>query len=128
MIGEIKRILVFNDINDKEAVISVPNYFTERERKALLDAAKIADLKIQRIFSESSATTLSYGLFRKKDLPEKDEKARNVVFVDLGHSKMSSFVSSFTKDKCSVLLQENDRHLGARDLDWALLEFYDELF
>lgn len=46
MLGELRRILAFNDINDKEAVISVPNYFTEKERKALLDAAKIAELKV----------------------------------------------------------------------------------
>lgn len=71
MIGELRRIVAHNDIDNKEAVLSVPSYFTEKERKALLDAAKIADLKVSRIISESSAVTLSYGLFRKADLPEK---------------------------------------------------------
>jgi molecular chaperone DnaK (HSP70) len=104
MIGELRRIITFNDLADKEAVVSCPSFFTESERKALLDAAKIADLKVYKLFSESSAVTLSYGLFRKNDLPEKDKEPRNVIFVDFGHSKLSSFVSSFTKEKCSVLL------------------------
>lgn len=99
MIGELRKIVEFNDISSKEACLSVPSYFTEKERKALLDAARLADLKVTRIVSESSAVTLSYGLFRKNDLPEKGTDARNVVFVDFGHSKMSSFVSSFTKEK-----------------------------
>lgn len=96
MIGELRRIISHNEIDNKEAVLSVPSYFTEVERKALLDACKIADLKVTRIISESSAVTLSYGLFRKKELPEKSKGARNVVFVDFGHSKLSAYVSSFT--------------------------------
>ena len=100
MLGELRRIIAHNEIDNKEAVLSVPSYFTEKERKALLDAAKIAELKVSRIISESSAVTLSYGLFRKSDLPEKAKEARNVVFIDFGHSKLSTFVSSFTKEKC----------------------------
>lgn len=128
MLGELRKIIAFNDINNKEAVISVPSYWTEMERKALLDAAKLADLKVFRILDESSAITLSYGLFRKADLPEKNAEARNVVFVDVGHSKLSAFVSSFSKEKCQILLQQHDRHLGARDFDWTLLKFYDGIF
>lgn len=104
MLGEIRKIVAFNQVDNKEAVISCPSYFTEKERKALLDAAKIAKLKVTRVISEASAVTLSYGLFRKVDLPEKEKEARNVVFVDFGHSKLSAFVSSFTKEKCKVLL------------------------
>lgn len=78
-------------------VISVPSYFTEFERKSLLDAAKIADVDVIRLFNESSAVALGYGIFRKADLTK---DARNVVFVDMGHSKLSAFCASFTKDKC----------------------------
>lgn len=100
MLSELKKILTFNDISDKEAVISCPSYFTEQERKCLLDATKIADIKCYKLFSECSAVSYSYGLFRKNDLPEKDVDARNVVFVDFGHSKLSAFVSTFTKERC----------------------------
>ena len=46
-------------------MISVPNYYTEHERKALLDAAKLAEINVTRLFNESSAIALSYGIFRK---------------------------------------------------------------
>ncbi len=62
---------------------------------------------------------MTYGLLRKKELIEED-KARHVVFVDFGHSKLSAFVARITKDKASELAQVNDRHLGARDLDWIM--------
>lgn len=128
MLTELRKIIEWNDLNSKEAVISVPSYWTEQEKKALLDAAAVADLKVPRLLSEASAITLSYGLFRKNDLPEKETDARNVVFIDFGHSKLSTFVSAFTKEKCKVILQEHDRHLGARDFDWTLLKFYDKIF
>lgn len=53
------------------------------------------------MFNESSAISLSYGLFRKAELDP--TVPRNVAFVDLGHSKFSAFVASFTKEKLSVL-------------------------
>ncbi|KRX04010.1 hypothetical protein PPERSA_12457 [Pseudocohnilembus persalinus] len=128
MLTEFKKIIEHNEISSKEAVISYPSYWTEQEKKALLDAAQIADIKVPRLVSESSCVTLSYGLFRKSDLPEKESEARNVIFVDFGHSKLSTFVSGFTKEKCRVILQEHDRHLGSRDFDWTLLKFYDKIF
>lgn len=80
-----------------DIVLSVPGYYTEFERKALLDACKVAEISVARLFNETSAITLSYGIFRKAEL---STTPRNVVFVDLGHSKLSVFCSSFTKDKC----------------------------
>jgi heat shock protein 4 len=58
-----------------------------------LDACKIAEIPIERLINETSAIAISYGLFRKKEL--EPEVARNVVFIDFGHSKTSAFVGSF---------------------------------
>lgn len=80
--------------------MSVPGYFTESEKKAILDAAKIIKMNISKLMNDSSAITLDYGIFRKKDLTS-DEK--RVVFVDFGHSKTGIFVSSFTKEKASII-------------------------
>lgn len=62
----------------------------------MIDAAKIAELNITRLVNESSCIAVSYGLFRKAELTD---KPRNVVFIDYGHSKLSAFVASFTKEK-----------------------------
>jgi len=61
---------------------------------------------------------LGYGLFRKAELDP--VVAKNVLFVDFGHSKTSAYVASFTKEKFKILAQSDERNLGARDIDWIL--------
>jgi heat shock 70kDa protein 4 len=59
----------------------------------VLDACDIAHLKCIRLINESTAVGLTYGFFRKSDLHDKDP--RYVVFVDLGHCKLTVTVASF---------------------------------
>lgn len=126
MIQKLKQIIERSGLSGKEVVLSVPGYFTEKERHALLDAARIAEVNVLRLFNEESAVALGYGIFRRADLDA--TVARNVVFVDLGHSKCSSYVASFTKEKLKVLSIVHERNLGARDFDWSLLEFLAKKF
>ena len=98
MLGKIQKQIInegFDKANDM--VISVPSYYNEKERKAMLDACKIAEINAVKLFNESSAVALSYGIFRRKDLTS---TAKNVVFIDLGHSKLSAYCAAFTSDKC----------------------------
>ncbi|CAD8077171.1 unnamed protein product [Paramecium sonneborni] len=122
MLNKLKNIIQLNDINiqSSNVCISVPPYYTESERKALIDACKISEIPLERLLNETTAIAINYGLFRKTDLDA--EKPRNVAFVDLGHSKFSAFVGSFYKEKASVLAQVCERNLGARDIDWVLFE------
>lgn len=106
--------------------MSVPSYYTQIERKSLLDAAKIAELHVTRLINECTAVALDYGMFRKNDLHATN--ARNVLFIDFGHSKLSAFVCSFTKDKMTTLAQCHERNLGCRDIDYILLQFYKNVF
>jgi len=70
--------------------------------------------------NETSAISLSYGLFRKGELGDVNNP-RNVIFVDFGHSKLSAFIGTFTKENCKVMAQVHERNLGIRDIDWLLL-------
>lgn len=124
MLQKLKQFISREKIVANDIVISVPSYFTEQERKALLDAAKIAQINVVKLMNESTAIALSYGIFRKSELTS---TPRNVCFVDLGHCDSSVFVASFTKEKMTVLKQYHERHLGTRDFDWKLLEFYANL-
>lgn len=128
MLNKLKSIINLNEINfaASNCVISVPSYYTEQERKALLDACRIAEFPLERLINETSAIAVSYGLFRKKDLDK--ENPRHVVFVDLGHSKMSAFVGSFLQEKAKIVAQVNDRNLGARNIDWNVFEHYCQMF
>ncbi|CAH2979698.1 unnamed protein product [Chilo suppressalis] len=108
-------------IND--CVISVPSYFTNAERNALLNAAAISGLNVLRLMNESTATALTYGIY-KQDLPALEEKPRNVVFVDFGHSSLQVAACAFNKGKLRVLATANDPQCGGRDIDSALAEYF----
>jgi len=115
------------NIQSKDIVISVPSYFSNVERQAVLDAAEIADLKCIRLINEATAVALTYGFFRKPDLPATGDP-RYVVFVDLGHSKLTITVASFFSTKMSILCHHSDRNLGARNMDYVLVDKLSEEF
>ena len=108
-------------IND--CVISVPSYFTQSERQALLDAARIAGLNVLRLFNETTATALCYGIY-KQDLPAPDAPPRNVVFVDCGYASLQVSICAFHKGKLKMLASAADSQLGGRDVDSILAEHF----
>jgi molecular chaperone DnaK (HSP70) len=67
-LNKLKFILQKNNFENKSAVLAVPTYFTQQERKAIHDAAKIAEFNITRLLNESTAIALDYGMFRKNEL------------------------------------------------------------
>jgi heat shock protein 110kDa len=109
-----------------DCVITVPSYFTNAERKALLDAAGIAGLNCLRLMNETTATALSYG-FYKQDLPAIEEKARNVIFVDFGHSSIQISACAFNKGKLKMLSSASDL-VGGRDVDRMLADHLSDEF
>ena len=70
----------------QDVVIAVPGWYTDIQRRALLDAASIAGLNALRLINDTTATALGYGI-TKSDLPEA-ENPRHVAFVDMGHSTL----------------------------------------
>jgi heat shock protein 110kDa len=109
-----------------DCVIAVPSYFTNAERKALLDAAGIAGLNCLRMINETTATALTYG-FYKQDLPALEEKSRNVIFVDFGHSSIQISACAFNKGKLKMLAAASDL-VGGRDVDNMLADNFSKEF
>lgn len=111
-------------VND--VVISVPSWFTDGQRRAMLDAADIAGLNPLRLMNDTTAAALGYGI-TKTDLPEAEDP-RHVVFCDFGHSSYQVAVVAFSKGQLTVLGAAADRHFGGRDFDRALLNHFAEEF
>uniref|UniRef100_A0A667Y252 Heat shock protein 4a n=1 Tax=Myripristis murdjan TaxID=586833 RepID=A0A667Y252_9TELE len=107
--------------------IKVPSYFTDTERRSVIDAAQIAGLNCLRLMNETTAVTLAYGIY-KQDLPAPEEKPRTVVFVDLGHSGYQVSVCAFNKGKLKVLATAFDSELGGKDFDDILVSHFCEEF
>nr|XP_019958780.1 PREDICTED: heat shock 70 kDa protein 4 [Paralichthys olivaceus] len=110
-----------------DCVVSVPCYYTDAERRSVVDAAQIAGLNCLRLMNETTAVALAYGIY-KQDLPAPEEKARNVVFVDLGHSGYQTSVCAFNKGKLKVLATACDPELGGKDFDEVLVKHFCEEF
>ncbi|XP_011497950.1 PREDICTED: heat shock 70 kDa protein 4 isoform X2 [Ceratosolen solmsi marchali] len=108
-------------VND--CVISVPSYYSQAERQALLDAARIAGLNVLRLFNETTATALTYGIY-KQDLPPTDTAPRNVVFVDCGYASLQVSICAFHKGKLKMIASAADSQMGGRDIDVILADYF----
>lgn len=109
-----------------DVVIAVPGWYTEVQRRALLDAASIAGLNPLRLVNDYAAVALGYGI-TKSDLPD-EENPRHVAFIDVGHSTLSVAIVAFSKGKLVVKSAAFDTHLGGRDIDNALVNHFSEEF
>ena len=108
--------LVVSDI-----VMSVPAWFTDIQRRTLIDAAEIAGLKLLRLMNDTTAAALGYGI-TKLDLPSAEEKPRRVAFIDVGHSNYTCSIIEFRKGELAVKGTAFDRHFGGRNFDKALVD------
>ncbi|WCJ40716.1 Heat shock 70 kDa protein 14 [Euphorbia peplus] len=104
-----------------DCCIGIPVYFTDLQRRAVIDAATIAGLHPLRLIHETTATALAYGIY-KTDLPESDQL--NVAFVDVGHASMQVCIVGYKKGQLKILAHSFDRSLGGRDFDEALFNHF----
>ena len=103
-----------------EAVITVPAYFNDSQRKATQDAGKIAGLEVKRIINEPTAAALAYGFNKKKD--------EQIVVFDFGGGTFDVTVLEVGDDVIEVKATDGDAHMGGRDIDqkvvrWLIDEF-----
>jgi len=112
-------------VNDM--VLSVPAWFTDIQRRSLMDAAEIAGVKLLRLMNDTTAAALGYGI-TKLDLPGPEEKPRRVAFIDIGHSNYTCSIVEFKKGELAVKSTAYDRHFGGRDFDKALVDHFAKEF
>jgi len=109
-----------------DIVLAVPVWYTDIQRRAIIDAASIAGLNVLRLINDTTATALGYGI-TKSDLPEADNP-KHVVFVDVGHSSLSTAVVAFSKGQLTVKSTAFDTKVGGRYIDRALVNHFAEQF
>jgi heat shock protein 4 len=110
-----------------DVVLSCPVWYTDAQRRALLDASDIAGLKCLRLINDNTAVALGWGI-TKLDLPAPEEKPRRVVFVNIGHSNYTATVVEFKKGELAVKSSAWDRHYGGRYIDKVLVEHFAKEF
>ena len=103
-----------------EAVITVPAYFNDAQRKATKDAGEIAGLKVLRVLPEPTAAALAYGLDKKKN--------EKICVFDLGGGTFDVSVLDVGDGVFEVLSINGDTHLGGDDFDQTLINFLADEF
>jgi len=101
-------------------VVSVPLYFSETQRSAVLDAASVAGLPVVQLMNDTSALALAYGKSKTEELPEEEAKQRYVVFVDIGASGVQTSLVAVSKRKATVLGTSWSSSTGGSSLDSLL--------
>lgn len=103
-----------------EAIITVPAYFNDAQRKATKDAGAIAGLDVKRIINEPTAAALAYGLDSKKD--------EQVVVYDFGGGTFDVSVLEIGNDVIEVKSTDGDSMMGGRDIDQKIVEWIADEF
>eukprot|EP01083_Nonionella_stella_P129183 391801_1 len=108
----------------QNAVITVPAYFNEAQRRATQDAGRIAGLTVKRIINEPTAAAIAYGLDKKKQGDDMEE--RNVLVFDLGGGTFDvSILTICTEDGIfEVKSTAGNTHLGGEDFDNLLMDHF----
>ncbi len=103
-----------------EAVITVPAYFNDAQRKATKDAGEIAGMKVLRVLPEPTAAALAYGLDKKKN--------EKILVFDLGGGTFDVSVLDVGDGVFEVLSINGNTHLGGDDFDEELINYIAEEF
>jgi molecular chaperone DnaK len=107
----------------EKAVITVPAYFNDSQRKATKDAGTIAGMKVERIINEPTAAALAYGMEKKKD--------QTIAVYDFGGGTFDVSILEVGEGVVEVKSTNGDTHLGGDDIDqrvqdWLVSEFKKE--
>lgn len=98
-----------------QAIITVPAYFNDSQRKATKDAGAIAGLEVLRIINEPTAAALAYGFNKKKN--------EKIVVYDFGGGTFDVSILEVGDEVVEVKSTDGDSHLGGKDIDQAIIRW-----
>ena len=104
----------------EKAVITVPAYFSDRQRQATKDAGEIAGFEVERIINEPTAASMAYGL--------DDDADQTVLVYDLGGGTFDVSILDLGGGVYEVVATNGDNDLGGDDWDHAIIDWLAEEF
>jgi molecular chaperone DnaK len=103
-----------------DAIITVPAYFDDSQRKATKDAGEIAGLNVKRVINEPTAAALAYGFNKKKN--------EQIVVYDFGGGTFDISVLEVSEDTIEVKATGGNTHLGGDDFDQRIIQYFVDEF
>jgi len=108
----------------KNAVVTVPAYFSDSQRKATVDAGAIAGLNVMRVMNEPTAAAVAYGLEKRANCVEE----RNIFVFDLGGGTFDVSLLTIKDNVFQVLATAGNTHLGGEDFDNRIVNYFVQEF
>jgi heat shock protein 4 len=109
-------------VKNSDTVIAIPVHFLDVQRRAVLQAARIAGYNVVKLVNDVCAAAVEYGIY--KELPE--NQVFNVAFVDVGHANTTVSIVELKHDQVKVLANAFDSNLGAREFEQILIDHFIE--
>ncbi|KAK2394710.1 heat shock cognate 70 kDa protein [Trifolium repens] len=108
----------------KNAVVTVPAYFSDSQRKATIDAGSIAGLNVMRVMNEPVAAAIAYGLDKRTNCTEE----RNIFVFDLGGGTFDVSLLTIKDNIFQVKATAGNTHLGGEDFDNRMVNYFVQEF
>lgn len=109
------------DPGQKEAVITVPAYFTDEQRRATKQAGELAGFVVERIINEPTAAALAFGFDRL-------EEEKHILVYDLGGGTFDVSIVEMMNSILEIKASAGNNMLGGEDFDWLLVDWLSEKF
>lgn len=121
ILKELKKYVdeIYGSEGEKEAVITVPAYFTDEQRQATKKAGELAGFVVERIINEPTAAAMAYGL-------NKLDEEQHFLVYDLGGGTFDVSIVEMNSGILEVKASTGNKQLGGSDFDWRLVDYLAE--
>lgn len=117
-----------NGVNVGDAVLAVPSWYTEAQRRAICNACDISNLNCLKVANETTLIALSYGIYKSAKKLFSETDPLHVMFIDIGYTGYQVTIVDFIQENMKVLATVCDTGLGGRDFDDVIIEYLAEQF
>ncbi|EAY06355.1 dnaK protein [Trichomonas vaginalis G3] len=127
MFKEVLKIAKLNGSTSNEVVLVVSPWWSERQRRVILDAAKISCVKIMKLLNSTTAQAICYSMYHRSKLPATKDKAVPVAFIDFGDSSLNVSIAQLYQGAVDIKSFACDQHFGGAHFTAALQELLLEM-
>jgi molecular chaperone DnaK (HSP70) len=109
--------------NVEKCVVVVSPWWTEAERRIVLDAAAIAGVRVEALVNSTTALAISYSMYQRQRLPKVEDEAVTAVMIDFGDSSLNVAVVRLWQGSVEIRAFASDMHLGGSYFTTGLLHY-----
>ncbi|RHN62389.1 putative Heat shock protein 70 family [Medicago truncatula] len=119
-----EKLQAYLESTVKNAVVTVPAYFSDSQRKATIDAGAIAGPNVMRVMNEPTAAAVAYGLDKRSDCAGE----QNIFVFDLGGGTFDVSILTIKDNVFQVKATAGNTHLGGEDFDNRMVNYFVQEF